>query len=87
MKINKRDAALRQRYELLSPEQREQVNQIVRRHVEACATMKVEPEIDVTLREAIDLVNTGNWEPDRPWGEPELRRQYQVYVTPIKEAA
>jgi len=87
MNIRIRDEIQFRRYLRLSEPRREQVEQIIRRHLAACARMKVEPDLDVTVREAIDMVLSGNWEPDRPMERPEVRWHYDVYTTPNKEAA
>lgn len=87
MKLSKRDEALRRRYEKLSSADQAKVDQIIKRHKAACMAMRVEPDIDGTFREAIDIVSSGMWEPDAPVDRPEHRWQYQVYVSPLKEAA
>lgn len=82
-----KDKELLRRYQALLPEDREKVDQTLKRHFEACAKHEVEPEPEPTLREAIDLVSAGNWEPDRKWERPQARWHYDTYVSPIKEAA
>lgn len=87
MNLKIKDELQLRRYHALTPEDREKVDQILKRHFDACAKLEVEPETDVTLREAIDMVVSGNWEPDREWERPEVRWHYETYVSPIKEAA
>ena len=87
MNIKIKDETQLRRYRKLSPAKRAKVNQIVKRYLKACAELEVEPEIEVTLREAIDMVMTGKWEPDRSWEKPEARRHYDVYTPPCKDEA
>jgi hypothetical protein len=82
-----RDEIQLHRYKKLSPEQQTQVDQTVQRHLAACTKVGVVPETEATFKEAIDLVLAGNWEADRPLEKPETRWQYQVYVSPLREAA
>ncbi|MCI0666242.1 MAG: hypothetical protein L0220_34755 [Acidobacteria bacterium] len=87
MKIKIKDEVRLRRYRKLSPTKRAKVDQIVKRYLKSCAALEVEPEIEVVFREAIDLVVTGRWEPDRPWEKPEARRHYDVYTPPRKDEA
>lgn len=87
MNFKMKDELQLRRYHALTEEDREKVDQILKRHFDACAKMGVEPEADVTFREAIDMVISGNWEPDREWERPEARWEYKTYISPIKEAA
>ncbi|HZS05057.1 MAG TPA: hypothetical protein VFD58_09505 [Blastocatellia bacterium] len=87
MVIKIKDELQLNRYKKLSPGKRAKVDQIIKRHLAACAELKVEPETELTFREAIDMVSNGKWEPDRPVERPDLHWQYQVYVSPRKEAA
>jgi hypothetical protein len=52
-----------------------------------CAKLDVELETEASFREAIDMVVSGNWEPDRGLDRPDPRRRYETYIPPIKEAA
>lgn len=82
-----RDELQLHRYKKLSPEQQSHVDQTVRRHLAACTKLGVVPETETTIKEAIDMVMTGRWETDRPLEKPEVRWQYDVYVSPLREAA
>ena len=52
-----------------------------------CRREKVEPELEASFREAIDMAIVGSWEPDQPLEIEGPRWQYDVYVSPSKEAA
>lgn len=82
-----RDELQLHRYKKLSPEQQSQVDQTVRRHLAACAKLGVVPETEGTIKEAIDMVVTGRWETERPLENSESRWHYDVYVSPLREAA
>jgi hypothetical protein len=82
-----KDEVQLRRYRGLSPEKRAKVDQTMARYLKACVELDVEPEIEVTFREAIDLVVTGRWEPDRPLERPEPHWQYDVYTPPGKDEA
>jgi hypothetical protein len=82
-----RDELQLHRYKKLSSAQQTQVDQTVQRHLTACAKLGVVPETEATIKEAIDLVLAGNWEADRPLEKPESRWHYDVYVSPLREAA
>jgi hypothetical protein len=82
-----KDELQRRRYRKLSPAKKAKVDEIVQRHLSACAKLGVAPETGAVVREAIDLVLAGNWESD---GQPEAaepRWRYEAYVSPRKEAA
>jgi hypothetical protein len=87
MRLPKQPNEQRRRYRQLSAAHRAKVDQIVKRHIAACAEFKVNPEIEPTLREAIDLVLAGAWEPDPQPRGMEPRWRYEVYIAPKKEAA
>lgn len=82
-----RDELQLHRYKKLSSEQQTQVDQTVQRHLAACRKLGVTPETEATFKEAIDLVMAGNWEADHPPQRPETRWHYDVYVSPVREAA
>lgn len=82
-----RDELQLHRYKKLSPEQQAQVDKSVQRHLAACAKLGVVPETEATFKEAIDIVAAGNWEADRPLEKAGSRWQYDVYVSPLREAA
>jgi hypothetical protein len=82
-----KDARQRARYHQLTPAEQEQVMDIVKRHIAACAKQEAPAELEATFREAIELVVSNKWEPDREWERPEVRWHYDVYTPPIKEAA
>lgn len=75
------------RYRKLSSAEQAQVDSTLKRHLSACRSLGVEPEIEPTFKEAIDLVVAGNWEPDRPLDKMETRWHYDVYSPPLREAA
>ena len=82
-----KDKSQLERYLKLKPEDRMKVDQMVQRHIAACAKHQIHTEIEPTFREAIDLVLTG-WEPEA--GTEERlgpRWSYEVYIPPVKEAA
>ena len=87
MNFRIKDKEQLRRYRALSPADRLKVDQILKRYFDACAKVGVEPEAEATFREAIDMVVSGNWEPDRRWERPEVRWHYDTYISPIKEAA
>ncbi|MCI0666292.1 MAG: hypothetical protein L0220_35015 [Acidobacteria bacterium] len=71
----------------LSAEKREKVEAIVRRHVEACHRMGIEPEyMDRVWIEAIESVEIAEKFPgpsvEEPWPEYEPLRSYDVYRSP-----
>lgn len=82
-----KDKNQRERYRRLSPTEQEQVMQIIKRHLRACAKQGAPAELEATFREAIELVIHKQWEPDRKWERPEVRWHYDVYTAPSKEAA
>jgi hypothetical protein len=82
----KNEAQLR-RYRKLSPADRAKVDQIMNRYLAACAKLNVELETEASFREAIDMVVSGNWDPDRESYRPDPQRRYETYITPIEEAA
>ena len=82
-----KDELLRHRYKKLAPQQQAQVEEIIKRHVTACKKLGVEPEIDPTCKEAIDMVVAGNWEVEQPLERPGVRWHYDVYTPPLREAA
>jgi len=82
----KNESQLR-RYRKLSPADRAKVDQIMNRYLAACAKLNVELETEASFREALDMVVSGNWEPDRESDRPAPQRRYETYITPIKEAA
>ena len=59
----------------------------MKRYLAVCAKMDVELETEVSFREAIDMVVSGNWEPDRESDRPDPRWRYETYITSIREAA
>ena len=87
MNFKIKDEVQLRRYHKLTPANRAKVDQIMKRYIDACAELDVEPEIEVTFREAIDMVISGNWEPDREWERPDPPWRYETYIPPIKEAA
>jgi hypothetical protein len=66
---------------------RAKVDQIMKQCLAACAKLDVETETDASFREAIDMVVSGNWEPDRELDRPDPRWRYETHIPPIKEAA
>ena len=82
-----KDKAQLRRYHNLSPDDRAKVDQIMKRYLAACAKLDVEIETEPSFREAIDMVVSGNWEPDRELDRPDLRWRYETYIPSIKEAA
>jgi hypothetical protein len=87
MNFKIKDEAQLRRYHKLSPADRVKVDQIMNRYLDACARLDVEPETEASFREAIDMVVSGNWEPDRGFDRPDPRWRYETYTSPIKEAA
>jgi hypothetical protein len=87
MNFKIKDKAQLRRYSNLSPDDRAKVDQIMKRYLAACARLDVEHETEVSFREAIDMVVSGNWEPDRESDRPHPRWRYETYIPPIKEAA
>jgi hypothetical protein len=87
MNFKVKDEVQLRRYHKLAPANRAQVDQIMKRYFAACAKLEVEPETEVTFREALDMVVSGNWEPEREWERPDPPWRYETYVSPIKEAA
>lgn len=87
MSFKIKDEAQLRRYRELSPDNRAKVDLIMNRYLAACAKGDVEPEIEPSFREAIDMVVSGKWEPDREPDRPDPRWCYETYITPIKEAA
>ena len=83
---SKKEAQLR-RYRKLSPADRAKVDQIMNRYLAACAKLNVELETESSFREAIEMVVSGNWEPDRGSDRPDPQWRYETYITPLKEAA
>jgi hypothetical protein len=82
-----KDVKQRNRYQQLTPAEQEQVMQIVKRHIAACARQNAPAELEATFREAIELVTNHDWEPEQKWERAEPFRRYDVYLPPIKEAA
>ena len=87
MKYTVRDDIQRHRYQKLSSAQQLQVDQVIERHLAACKKMDVVPEIEPTFKEAIDMVVNGKWEEDRPIERTGVRWHYDVYTSPLREAA
>jgi hypothetical protein len=87
MKVTIRDEFQLKRYHKLTPEKKSVVDEILKRHLRACQREKVEPELEATLREAIDMALAGSWEPDRPIEIEGPRWRYPLYVSPTREAA
>jgi hypothetical protein len=87
MNLRIKDELQLKRYHKLSDVKKKVVNEILTRHIRACRREKVEPELEATFREAIDMAIVGTWEPDRPLEIEGPRWQYDVYVSPSKEAA
>jgi hypothetical protein len=87
MNLRIRDELQLKRYRKLSPAKKRVVDEILGRHLKACKREKVEPEVEATFREAIDIALAGSWEPDKPIEVEGPRWQYDVYVSPSKEAA
>ena len=87
MNLRIKDELQLKRYHKLSDAKKKVVNEIVTRHIRACRREKVEPELEATFREAIDMALVGTWEPDQPIEIEGPRWQYDVYVSPSKEAA
>jgi hypothetical protein len=82
----KNEAQLR-RYRKLSPADQAKVDQIMKRYLAACAKLNVELETEESFREAIDMVVSGNWDPDRESNRLDPLWRYETYITPIEEAA
>jgi len=87
MNLKIRDEFQLKRYRKLAPEQKSVVDEILKRHLRACLREKVEPELEATLREAIDMALAGSWEPDQPVEIEGPRWRYPLYVSPTREAA
>jgi hypothetical protein len=87
MSFKIKDEAQLRRYHKLSPADRVKVDQIMNRYLAACAKLYVEPEPEPSFREAIDIVVSGKWEPDREPDRPDPLWRYETYTSPIKEAA
>jgi hypothetical protein len=87
MNLRIKDELQLKRYHKLTDVRKRVVNEIVARHLRACQREKVEPEIEATFREAIDMAISGGWEPDQPLEIEGPRWRYDVYVSPSKEAA
>lgn len=87
MKVTIRDEFQLKRYHKLTPEKKSVVDEILKRHLRACQREKVEPELEATLREAIDMALVGSWEPDQPIEIEGPRWRYPLYVSPTREAA
>jgi len=87
MNLRIKDELQLKRYHKLSDAKKKVVNEILTRHIRACRREKVEPELEATFREAIDMAIVGTWEPDQPLEIEGPRWQYDVYVSPSKEAA
>jgi hypothetical protein len=87
MNFKIKDEAQLRRYRNLSPDDRAKVDQIMKRYLAACAKLDVELETEASFREAIDMVVSGKWEPERELGHPDPRWRYETYIQPIKEAA
>ncbi|HEX4950302.1 MAG TPA: hypothetical protein VFZ34_26795 [Blastocatellia bacterium] len=82
-----RDELQLHRYKKLTSAQQARVDRTVLRHIAACAKLGVAPEAEPTFKEAIDIVLAGNWEADRPLDKMETRWHYDVYTSPLREAA
>jgi hypothetical protein len=87
MNFNIKNEAQLRRYHKLSPADRAKVDKIMNRYLAACAKLDVELETEASFREAIDIVVSGNWEPERKLDRPDLRWSYETYIPSIKEAA
>lgn len=87
MNFKMKDEAQLRRYRGLSSADRAKVDQIMKRYLAACAKLDVEPETEASFREAIDMVVSGRWEPERESDHPAPRWRYETYIPPIKEAA
>jgi hypothetical protein len=87
MNFKIKDETQLRRYRGLSPDARAKVELIMNRYLAACVKLDVEPEIGASFREAIDMVVSGNWEPDRELDRPDPPWRYETYMPPIKEAA
>ncbi len=87
MNLRIKDELQLKRYHKLADGKKQVVNEILTRHLRACRREKVEPELEATFREAIDMAIVGSWEPDQPLEIEGPRWQYDVYVSPSKEAA
>jgi len=87
MNFKIKDEMQLRRYHKLTPANRAKVDQIMKRYFDACAKLDVELETEAAFREAVDMVVSGNWEPDREWERPDPPWRYETYVSPIKEAA
>ena len=87
MNFKIKDEAQLRRYHKLSSDDKAKVHRIMSRYMAACAKLDVDLETEASFREAIDMVVSGNWEPDRESERPDPRWRYDTYVSPIKEAA
>jgi hypothetical protein len=87
MNIKIKDEAQLRRYHKLSLNDQAKVDQVMNRYLAACAKLDVELETEASFREAIDMVISGKWEPERESDRPVPRWRYETYIPPIKEAA
>ena len=87
MNFKIKDEAQLRRYRNLSPDDQAKVDQIMNRYLAACARLDVELETEASFREAIGMVVSGNWEPERELDRPDPRWRYETYISPVKEAA
>ena len=87
MNFKIKDEAQLRRYRKLSLADRAKVDQVMKRYLAACVKLDVELETEPSFREAIDMVVSGNWEPDRESDRPDPSWRYETYIPPIKEAA
>jgi hypothetical protein len=87
MNFKIKDEAQLRRYRKLSPDDQAKVDQIMNRYLAACAKLDVELETEASFREAIGMVVSGNWEPERELDRPDPRWRYETYIPPVKEAA
>ena len=87
MNLRIKDELQVKRYHKLTAARKIVVDEIVTRHIRACRREKVEPELEATVREAIDMALAGSWEPDQPLEIEGPRWQYDVYVSPSKKEA
>lgn len=82
-----RDEIQLHRYKKLTAEAQAQVDATVQRHLAACTKLGVAPETEATFKEALDMVLAGKWEADRPLEKFGSRWHYDVYTSPLREAA
>jgi hypothetical protein len=85
MSIKVKDGPQLRLYHQLSLANQATVDRMVEQYLKACAALGVEPEVEVTFREAVDMVVKGNWEPDQPRERSEPRWQYGVYIPPHRD--